>query len=153
MDNEIELDGVDALGAGAIGEPGPAGLTSRPTSRARLTVVVEKEQVALLGGGDRAFLGSISLDYPEEPAESAMLHPSAAQVTEPAVPLFARMIGLGSSRTASSCCWRERADDERRRGRRARVPLGGRSLLEEGQWPHLRHEGTGSGGDPKVRKP
>ena len=43
-----------------------------------------------------AFLDRIADDHPEPPAESALLHPSVAQVTEPAVPLFrARMIGLG----------------------------------------------------------
>ena len=115
-DNLIELDGVDALGAGAIGEPGQRVFyIQADKSDARLTVVVEKEQVALLAEEALAFLDRIGLEYPEEPAESATLHPSAAQVTEPAVPLFrARMIGLGfePDRKLVLLELRERAEDE-----------------------------------------
>ena len=115
-DNVIELDGVDSLGAGAIGEPGSRVFyIQADKSDARLTVVVEKEQVALLAEEAVAFLDRISLDYPEEPAESATLHPSAAQVTEPAVPLFrARMIGLGfePDRKLVLLELRERAEDD-----------------------------------------
>lgn len=116
MDNVIELDGVDALGAGAIGEPGQRVFyIQADKSNARLTVVVEKEQVALLAEEAVAFLDRIGLEYPEEPAESATLHPSAAQVTEPAVPLFrARMIGLGfePDRRLVLLELREKAEDE-----------------------------------------
>jgi uncharacterized repeat protein (TIGR03847 family) len=116
MDNVIELDGVDALGAGAIGEPGQRVFyIQADKSDARLTVVVEKEQVALLAEEAVAFLDRIGLEYPEEPAESATLHPSAAQVTEPAVPLFrARMIGLGfePDRKLVLLELRERAEDD-----------------------------------------
>jgi uncharacterized repeat protein (TIGR03847 family) len=93
----IELDGVDALGAGAIGEPGARVFYIQADKRgSRLTVLVEKEQVALLAQEAVAFLDRIADDHPEPPAEAALLHPSVAQVTEPAVPLFrARMIGLG----------------------------------------------------------
>ncbi|MGZ4675066.1 MAG: DUF3090 family protein [Acidimicrobiia bacterium] len=93
----IELDGVDALGAGAIGEPGARAFYIQADKRgSRLTVLVEKEQVALLAQEAVAFLDRIADDHPEEVAEGSMLHPSLAQVSEPAVPLFrARMIGLG----------------------------------------------------------
>ena len=93
----IELDGVDALGAGAIGEPGSRAFYIQADKRgSRLTVLVEKEQVALLAQEAVAFLDRVADDHPEPPAEGAVLHPSAANVTEPAVPLFrARMIGLG----------------------------------------------------------
>ena len=93
----IELDGVDSLGAGAIGEPGQRVFYIQADKRgSRLTVLVEKEQVALLAAEAVAFLDRIAEDHPEPPGESSALHPSAAQVTEPAVPLFrARMIGLG----------------------------------------------------------
>ena len=93
----IELDGVDSLGAGAIGEPGQRVFYIQADKRgSRLTVLVEKEQVALLAQEAVAFLDRIAEDHPEPPGESTALHPSAAQVTEPAVPLFrARMIGLG----------------------------------------------------------
>lgn len=96
-DRVVELDGVDTLGAGAIGEPGQrAFYIQADKGSARLTVLVEKEQVALLAQEAVAFLDRIADDYPEETAAPAAMHPSAAQVTEPAEPLFrARMIGLG----------------------------------------------------------
>ena len=116
MDNVIELDRVDALGAGAIGDPGERVFyIQADKADARLTVVVEKEQVALLAAEAVAFLDRIGLEYPEEPGESSTLHPSAAQVTEPAVPLFrARMIGLGfePDRRLVLLELRERAEDD-----------------------------------------
>ena len=115
-DNVIELDRVDALGAGAIGVPGERVFyIQADKADARLTVVVEKEQVALLAAEAVAFLDRIGEEYPEEPGESSTLHPSAAQVTEPAVPLFrARMIGLGfePDRRLVLLELRERAEDE-----------------------------------------
>jgi uncharacterized repeat protein (TIGR03847 family) len=112
----IELDGVDALGAGAIGEPGARAFYIQADKRgSRLTVLVEKEQVALLAQEAVAFLDRIADDHPEPPADSAMLHPSVAQVTEPAVPLFrARMIGLGfePDRGLVLIELRERAEDD-----------------------------------------
>ncbi len=62
-----------------------------------------------------AFLDRMADDHPEPPAESALLHPSVAQVTEPAVPLFrARMIGLGfePDRGLVLIELRERAEDD-----------------------------------------
>jgi uncharacterized repeat protein (TIGR03847 family) len=116
MENVIELDRVDALGAGAIGDPGERVFyIQADKADARLTVVVEKEQVALLAAEAVAFLDRIGLEYPEEPGESSTLHPSAAQVTEPAVPLFrARMIGLGfePDRRLVLLELRERAEDD-----------------------------------------
>ncbi len=116
MDNVIELDRVDALGAGAIGQPGERVFyIQADKADARLTVVVEKEQVALLAAEALAFLDRISEEYPEEGGEPSALHPSAAQVTEPAVPLFrARMIGLGfePDRQMVLLELREKADDE-----------------------------------------
>jgi uncharacterized repeat protein (TIGR03847 family) len=114
----IELDGVDALGAGAIGEPGARAFYIQADKRgSRLTVLVEKEQVALLAQEAVAFLDRIADEHPEPPAESALLHPSVAQVTEPAVPLFrARMIGLGfePDRGLVLIELRERAEDDER---------------------------------------
>ena len=116
MDNVIELDRVDALGAGAIGDPGERVFyIQADKADARLTVVVEKEQVALLAAEAVAFLDRIGEEYPEEAGESSTLHPSAAQVTEPAVPLFrARMIGLGfePDRRLVLLELRERAEDD-----------------------------------------
>ena len=114
----IELDGVDALGAGAIGEPGARAFYIQADKRgSRLTVLVEKEQIALLAQEAVAFLDRIADEHPEPPAESALLHPSVAQVTEPAVPVFrARMIGLGfePDRGLVLIELRERAEDDER---------------------------------------
>src|SRR5919201_1634140 len=96
-DREIELESVDSLGAGAVGEPGQREffLQAR-TESAQLTVLVEKEQVALLATEAVAFLDRISEDFPEEPPERAEPVVQQAGLREPTVPLFrARLIGLG----------------------------------------------------------
>jgi uncharacterized repeat protein (TIGR03847 family) len=95
-DNVIELDGVDALGAGAIGEPGSRAFYIQAGKEdARLTVLVEKEQVALLAAEAVAFLDRIADEYPEEDSGLAAFG-GGSDITEPAIPLFrARMIGLG----------------------------------------------------------
>lgn len=60
---------------------------------AQLTVLVEKEQIALLATEAVAFLDRIADDYPEDPVA---LPPTVAELREPTVPLFrARLIGLG----------------------------------------------------------
>ena len=47
MPDPIELDSIDALGAGAVGEPGQRAFYIQARSEsAQLTVLVEKEQVA-----------------------------------------------------------------------------------------------------------
>ncbi len=96
-ENEIELETVDSLGAGAVGDPGEREffLQAR-TESAQLTVLVEKEQVALLATEAVAFLDRIAEDYPEE--RSGLPEPIVRQagLREPTVPLFrARLIGLG----------------------------------------------------------
>jgi uncharacterized repeat protein (TIGR03847 family) len=95
MGDVIELDGVDTLGAGAIGDPGArAFYIQAGKDGARLTVLVEKEQVALLATEAVAFLDRLAEDYPEEGGEGGPA--SDGDVDEPAIPLFrARMIGLG----------------------------------------------------------
>lgn len=93
MADPIELEQVDALGAGAVGEPGQREfyIQARKAS-AQLTVLVEKEQVALLAAEAIAFLDRIAAEYPEPPPEP--IGPAGLQ--EPTVPLFrARLIGLG----------------------------------------------------------
>jgi uncharacterized repeat protein (TIGR03847 family) len=96
-ENEIELETVDSLGAGAVGDPGEREffLQAR-TESAQLTVLVEKEQVALLATEAVAFLDRIAEDYPE--GLSGIPEPVVPQagLREPTVPLFrARLIGLG----------------------------------------------------------
>lgn len=94
MTEFIELDDVDGLGAGAIGQPGQrAFYLQARTESTQLTVLVEKEQVALLAAEAVAFLDRLADDYPELPVA---LTPSEADLREPTVPLFrARLIGLG----------------------------------------------------------
>ena len=109
----IELDDVDGLGAGAVGEPGQrAFYIQARTEQTQLTVLVEKGQVALLAAEAVAFLDKIADDYPELPFDI----PSTQSVLrEPTVPLFrARLIGLGfdPERELVLLELRERAEDD-----------------------------------------
>jgi uncharacterized repeat protein (TIGR03847 family) len=91
---EIELDDIEALSAGAIGEPGARVfyLQARNSTN-QLTVLVEKEQIALLATEALAFLDRLAEEYPEAPVA---LPEVVAELQEPTVPLFrARLIGLG----------------------------------------------------------
>ena len=92
--DDIELEDVEGLGAGAVGEPGErAFYVQARTAATQLTVLVEKEQVALLASEAVAFLDRIADEYPEDPA---ILPEDVAELREPTVPLFrARLIGLG----------------------------------------------------------
>lgn len=90
----IELDDVDTLGTGAVGEPGSRSfyLQAR-TENAQLTVLLEKEQIALLAAEAVAFLDRIAEDYPELLVD---VPSDQTNLREPTVPLFrARLIGLG----------------------------------------------------------
>src|SRR5207244_4462872 len=59
----------------------------------QLTVLVEKEQIALLATEAVAFLDRIADEYPED---AVALPAAVAELQEPTVPLFrARLIGLG----------------------------------------------------------
>ncbi len=90
----IELEDVDGLGAGAVGEPGQrAFYIQARTEHTQLTVLVEKEQVDLLSTEAVAFLDKIADKYPELPFD---LPQTQSTLREPTVPLFrARLIGLG----------------------------------------------------------
>jgi uncharacterized repeat protein (TIGR03847 family) len=109
----IELDDVDGLGAGAVGEPGQrAFYIQARTEQTQLTVLVEKEQVALLAAEAVAFLDKIADDYPELPFD---VPTTQSVLREPTVPLFrARLIGLGfdPERELVLLELRERADDD-----------------------------------------
>jgi uncharacterized repeat protein (TIGR03847 family) len=109
----IELDDVEALGTGAVGEPGKrAFYIQARTPSAQLTVLVEKEQVALLATEAVAFLDRIADDYPELPFDVPNV---ATELREPTVPLFrARLIGIGfdPERELVLLELRERAADE-----------------------------------------
>jgi uncharacterized repeat protein (TIGR03847 family) len=93
----IELDPVDALATGAIGEPGQRAfyIQARKES-AQLTVLVEKEQVAHLAAEAVAFLDRLAPEYPEDASETQRVDPQSTALTAPTDPLFrARLIGLG----------------------------------------------------------
>jgi uncharacterized repeat protein (TIGR03847 family) len=113
MPDPIELDPVDGLGAGAVGEPGDrAFYLQARKKRAQLTVLVEKEQVALLATEAVAFLDRIADEYPED---AISLPSEEAELREPTVPLFrARLIGLGfdPERELVLIELRERSSDE-----------------------------------------
>jgi len=109
----IELDEVDGLGAGAIGEPGHrAFYIQARTEDTQLTVLVEKEQVDLLATEAVAFLDQIAERYPELPFD---LPSTQSALREPTVPLFrARLIGLGfdTERELVLIELRERSEDD-----------------------------------------
>jgi uncharacterized repeat protein (TIGR03847 family) len=94
MEDEIELEDVQRLSAGAVGEPGArAFYVQAGNADTELTVLVEKEQVALLASEAVAFLDRLAGEYPED---QVILSPAVAELREPTVPLFrARLIGLG----------------------------------------------------------
>jgi uncharacterized repeat protein (TIGR03847 family) len=125
-EHEIELETVDSLGAGAVGEPGEREffLQAR-TESAQLTVLVEKEQVALLATEAVAFLDRISEDYPEEASGVAEPVVHQAGLREPTVPLFrARLIGLGfdPDRELVLIELRERSSDDEEGDQASEVP-------------------------------
>ncbi len=92
--SEIEFFDADSVATGAVGEPGArAFYLQARNADAQLTVLVEKEQIALLAKEAGAFLDRLSEEYPEEPASVPL---ERAELREPTVPLFrARLIGLG----------------------------------------------------------
>ena len=93
MADIIEFDPVDSLSAGAFGMPGERTfLIQARKGQAMLSVLVEKEQVALLAVEAEQFLARLDDEYPENQPTISTLD---APVSE-AVPLFrARLIGLG----------------------------------------------------------
>ncbi|MCX6505256.1 MAG: DUF3090 family protein [Actinobacteria bacterium] len=94
MDSIIELHDVENLGTGAIGEPGSREFFVQARNSAmQLTVLVEKQQVALLATEVISFLDRIAEEHPED---TLALPIEEARLREPTVPLFrARLIGLG----------------------------------------------------------
>jgi uncharacterized repeat protein (TIGR03847 family) len=111
MAEELELEQVEALAAGAVGEPGQREFFIQArTASTQLTVLVEKEQVALLAAEAITFLDRIADDFPEHDPESPK-----EELREPTVPLFrARLIGLGfdPERERVLIELRERAEEE-----------------------------------------
>jgi uncharacterized repeat protein (TIGR03847 family) len=94
MTDAIEFDPVDQLGAGAFGRPGQRTFVIQARKgHAVLSVLVEKEQVALLAAEAQQFLDRIAEDEPEEPDTD--VEPGSGQIEEDE-PLFrARLIEIG----------------------------------------------------------
>ena len=134
-ENEIELETVDSLGAGAVGDPGEREffLQAR-TESAQLTVLVEKEQVALLATEAVAFLDRIAEDYPEGPSDVPIPVVPQAGLREPTVPLFrARLIGLGfdPEREMLLIELRERSSEEEEEGEALTSPAEAEPVPEQ----------------------
>ncbi len=93
MGDLIEFDPVDAIGAGAFGRPGQRVFVIQARKGdAVLSVLVEKEQVALLATEATQFLDGLDEKYPDEVASAPV---GSGPVAE-AEPLFrARLIGIG----------------------------------------------------------
>jgi uncharacterized repeat protein (TIGR03847 family) len=91
----IEFDPVDAIGAGAFGQPGARTFVIQARKgQAMLSVLVEKEQVALLAAEAEQFLDRIAEEHPEEPGTFGELATGGS--VEEDDPLFrARLIGIG----------------------------------------------------------
>jgi uncharacterized repeat protein (TIGR03847 family) len=143
-ENEIELETIDSLGAGAVGDPGEREffLQAR-TESAQLTVLVEKEQVALLATEAVAFLDRIAEDYPEDPSEVPEPVVRQAGLREPTVPLFrARLIGLGfdPERQLVLIELRERSSDDEEGDQSGEAPTAPPMRETEGTAPDLADE-------------
>lgn len=92
--SEIEFFDTESVATGAVGEPGArAFYLQARNADAQLTVLVEKEQIALLAKEAGAFLDRLSEEFPEDVSPVPL---ERAKLREPTVPLFrARLIGLG----------------------------------------------------------
>jgi uncharacterized repeat protein (TIGR03847 family) len=98
MTEAIEFDPVDTLGAGAFGMPGSRTFVIQARKgEAVLSVLVEKEQVALLAAEAEQFLDRLEEDDPEDDdpvgIDPALVPTGPVEEDEP---LFrARLIGIG----------------------------------------------------------
>jgi uncharacterized repeat protein (TIGR03847 family) len=96
---EIEFDPVDTIGAGAVGEPGHRAFYIQAEKDGKvLSVLVEKQQVAMLAERVQMLLEQVAVEYPGSAADdvSAPLAPDAGELRGDPVPLFrAVAIGIG----------------------------------------------------------
>jgi uncharacterized repeat protein (TIGR03847 family) len=93
--DHIEFDPVDAIGAGAFGVPGARTFVIQARKgSALLSVLVEKEQVALLAAEAEQFLDRIEEEDPDVPPDVHAVDDCGP--VEEDEPLFrARLIGIG----------------------------------------------------------
>ncbi|HYH48881.1 MAG TPA: DUF3090 family protein [Acidimicrobiia bacterium] len=94
---EIEFDPVDSIGAGAVGEPGQRAFYIQAEKDGQvLSVLVEKQQVAMLAERVQMLLDQVSTQYPETTDVPVPLMPDAGELRGDPVPLFrAVAIGIG----------------------------------------------------------
>jgi uncharacterized repeat protein (TIGR03847 family) len=93
---EIEFDPVDSIGAGAIGEPGARTFYIQAEKDGQvLSVLVEKQQVAMLAERVRILLEQVTTQFPGDDVP-VPLTPDAGELRGDPVPLFrAVAIGIG----------------------------------------------------------
>jgi uncharacterized repeat protein (TIGR03847 family) len=95
---EIEFDPVDTIAAGAVGEPGQRAFYIQAETDGRvLSVLVEKQQVAMLAERVRILLDQMAEEVPDVGADTPVpLTPDAGELRGDPVPLFrAVAIGIG----------------------------------------------------------
>ena len=96
---EIEFDPVDTIGAGAVGEPGHRAFYIQAEKDGKvLSVLVEKQQVAMLAERVQMLLEQVAVEYPGTAVDesAAPLAPDAGELRGDPVPLFrAVAIGIG----------------------------------------------------------
>jgi uncharacterized repeat protein (TIGR03847 family) len=99
---EIEFDPVDSIAAGAIGEPGHRAFYIQAEKDGQvLSVLVEKQQVAMLAQRVQLLLAQVEAQFPEAGTQvAAPLTPDAGELRGDPVPLFrAVAIGIGFDAT------------------------------------------------------
>ena len=99
---EIEFDPVDSIAAGAIGEPGHRTFYIQAEKDGQvLSVLVEKQQVAMLAQRVQMLLTQVETQFPEAGTQvAAPLEPDAGELRGDPVPLFrAVAIGIGFDAT------------------------------------------------------
>jgi uncharacterized repeat protein (TIGR03847 family) len=95
---EIEFDPVDSIAAGAVGEPGQRAFYIQAEKDGQvLSVLVEKQQVAMLADRVRMLLDQVEVQFPGEGEHVAVpLTSDAGDLRGDPVPLFrATAIGIG----------------------------------------------------------
>jgi uncharacterized repeat protein (TIGR03847 family) len=94
---EIEFDPVDSIAAGAIGEPGQRAFYIQAEKDGQvLSVLVEKQQVAMLSERVQALLDQLASQFPAAADAPVPLTPDAGELQGDPVPLFrAVAIGIG----------------------------------------------------------
>jgi uncharacterized repeat protein (TIGR03847 family) len=93
----LEINPVDRITAGAVGEPGQRVFYLQARQGSQLTTLIcEKAQLQSLAVAVEQFLGELQERYPDLPEASAVFDESRMELEQPLDPLFrAGQIGLG----------------------------------------------------------